>query len=122
MSGGGETGAPATPDLSAILGKLTENPELLSSIASGLRASMPTEPAADKPTVEASALPSLDPEMLTRLLPVVSALGGGGGKRPDSPRCTLLSALKPFLSPERCRAVDYMIKMDGLGGLLQNFK
>ena len=122
MSGGGETG---TPDLSAILSKLTENPAILSGLVSGLRDSMPAE--GTQPDPAQATPPSLDPEMLTKLLPVVSALGGkvaGGAPSAQkaSPRCALLTALKPFLSDDRCRAVDYMIKMDGLGGLLQNFK
>ncbi|MBE6600253.1 MAG: general secretion pathway protein GspK [Ruminococcaceae bacterium] len=119
MSGGGETG---TPDLSAILSKLTENPAILSGLVSGL--SMPAQDTqGDTPH---SPQPSIDPEMLKKLLPVVSALGGKptGAPSPQntSPSCALLTALKPFLSDDRCRAVDYMIKMDGLGGLLQNFK
>ena len=106
-------------DLSAIIGKLTENPALLSGIAAALKA--PTEEVPI--TKEASGAPSVDIEAISKLLPVASMLGGSGGNKSISnPRCDLLRALRPFLSPSRCEAIDYMIKMDGLSGMLKGMK
>ena len=49
-----------------------------------------------------------------------SAQGGGGGDR-DRRGCRndLLVALKPFLSPERCRAIDMLLGLSRLGDALQ---
>ncbi len=49
-------------------------------------------------------------------------LGGGGGKGAEkgcSPREALLLALKPYLSPERCEMVDYLIRMGRLGDMIR---
>ena len=121
----GEQGS--VPDLSAIIGKLTENPAILSGLISSLAKTSQTEES-PQPVPKEAPLPSVDPEMLSRLLPVVSSLAqkphpdAPNPQKVSNPRCELLRALRPFLSPERCQAIDYMIKMDGLGGLLQNLK
>ena len=44
----------------------------------------------------------------------------GRGKR--SQRDDLLLALKPFLSPARCEAIDALIRISRLGSALQNLK
>lgn len=110
-------------DLSAIIGKLTENPALLSGIAAALKSASPEEAPAQK---EAPGAPQIDPDALSKLLPVASMLGGNiggaGSKGAQNPRCELLRALRPFLSPSRCEAIDYMIKMDGLSGILKGMK
>ncbi len=114
-------------DLSALIGKLTENPALLSGLISTLAPKTQETPSSsDTPTGNA---PAIDPEMISKLLPVVSMLGSGGTatsppspKASSNPRCELLRALRPFLSPSRCEAVDYMIKMDGLSGMLKGIK
>ena len=111
-------------DLSAIIGKLTENPALLSGIAAALKSASPEEAPAQK---EAPSAPQIDPDAISKLLPVASMLGGNiggnvGGKGVQNPRCELLRALRPFLSPSRCEAIDYMIKMDGLSGILKGMK
>ena len=112
-------------DLSAVIGKLTENPALLSGLISSL--SKPPEPVEKPPEVPST--PQIDPDAMSKLLPVMSMLGGlgspqssGGPPKQSNPRCELLSALRPFLSPSRCEAIDYMIKMDGLSGILRGMK
>ena len=37
-------------------------------------------------------------------------------------RSALLCALKPYLSPRRCQAIDYIIKLEKIGSLLQTIK
>lgn len=37
-------------------------------------------------------------------------------------RSALLCALKPYLSPERAAAVDYLLRLAKIGELLSNFK
>ncbi len=69
------------------------------------------------------------PDMLATLAPLMggggpgalSALGEGkeGGGGGHSRRVALLRALRPYLSPRRREAVDYMLKMDRMGGLFR---
>jgi hypothetical protein len=53
-------------------------------------------------------------------VPAVAAASHGGGER-DRRGCRndLLVALKPFLSPERCRAIDMLLGLSRLGDALQ---
>lgn len=54
------------------------------------------------------------PAMLSMLSP---ALGGKGeGKKDD--RTVLLSALKPYMSPKRCEAIDKLIMLGRIGDVL----
>lgn len=103
-------------DLSAVLGKLAENPDMLKGILSSLTAEGATE---EKAGEDSPAPPAIDPEAVAKLAPVMSMLGGKNLQQ-NSPRCELLRALRPYLSPARREAVDYMIRLDGLGGILGN--
>lgn len=49
------------------------------------------------------------------------AISSHGGKEYDRRNCRndLLLALKPFLSPERCRAIDMLLGLSRLGDVLQ---
>ena len=112
-------------DLSSVISKLKENPELISKVASAFAAS----PSEKDSGADTSGTPAtINPEIISKLLPTVASLGsltgetGGERKQTQNPRCELLRALRPFLSPKRCEAIDYMIKMDGLSGLFSNFK
>jgi hypothetical protein len=103
-------------DLSAVLGKLTENPDMLKGILSSITGDGATK---EKPSEDSPAPPTVDPEVVARLAPVMSALSGKSSPK-NSPRCNLLQALRPYLSPSRREAVDYMIRLDGLSGILGN--
>ena len=122
------SGEPVGFDIASAIARLKENPELISGIASAFSSPAPRADGDSIETDNAPAAPTIDPEMLSKLLPAVSALSGGiGGKggeksAPQNPRCELLRALRPFLSPKRCEAIDYMIKMDGLSAILGNMK
>lgn len=74
-----------------------------------------------------------DPAIMEKLPSVMATiapiLNGGGDKkqdekkdhgRPCDRRIALLCALKPYLSPRRCEAIDYIIKLDRIGSLLSN--
>ena len=103
-------------DLSALLGKLAENPDMLKGILSSIAGEGATEAKASE---DSPAPPAVDPEMMAKLAPVMSMLGGNALQK-SSPRCDLLRALRPYLSPARREAVDYIIRLDGLGGVLGN--
>lgn len=66
----------------------------------------------------------LSPELLTKLPAVLGALsparGGKEGGKPDQ-RAELLRALKPYMSPKRCDAIDKLITFGRIGDVLGNF-
>lgn len=129
-----------TPQISAMIDKILANPELISMVASALSspssAAASTEavqesaPSADSAQAsadaEASAAPSAAdklPELMTALMPALASMKGGapkgshgGGDR----RSCLLVALKPYLSRERCEAIDYMVKLGKISDVFRN--
>lgn len=52
-------------------------------------------------------------------VPAVATPAHGGGRDRRGCRNDLLLALKPFLSPERCRAIDMLLGLSRLGDALQ---
>ncbi len=143
-----ESGAPTpSADAGALLGKLLSNPDLMKNLSSVLGTSGTADPAASvsaSPSAEnvgegISRVLS-NPEMMAKLpdvmkmlapmmqqgsssgasVPAVVAASHGGGER-DRRGCRndLLVALKPFLSPERCRAIDMLLGLSRLGDALQ---
>ncbi len=120
------------PDLSGIMSMLSNNPalmEMASSILSGFPKSSPmssTElPSEELDTKEAAAEPSFgpppafDPELFAKLAPMLSGNNAPKSSPADERRCALLRAIRPYLSPERRDAIDYMLKFSKLGDLLQ---
>ena len=83
-----------SPDISRIISVIMENPDLIEQISSLVKEAPPDEPKEVEETpvaeVEASALPSSGQDLRSR-------------------REHLLSALKPYLSDERQRAIDSMM-------------
>lgn len=124
---------------------LFSNKELmsrLSEIAKDLKTSMKDSPDAlpsedASPSAEATTVPfpasSSDalstalsnPELLAKLPEVVAALSSVSGtgtskKGPSDKRTALLLALRPYLSPSRCEAIDYITRIGKLGDLIKN--
>ncbi len=74
------------------------------------------------------------PQVMAMLAPLMNgsktaqgserAEGSGTGNVRDKKcqRDDLLLALKPFLSPARCEAIDMLLRISRLGNALQNFK
>ena len=52
-------------------------------------------------------------------VPASATSSQGGGQDRKGCRNDLLIALKPFLSPERCRAIDMLLGLSRLGDVLQ---
>ncbi|MBQ9801447.1 MAG: hypothetical protein IJW51_00020 [Clostridia bacterium] len=57
------------------------------------------------------------------MAPLLKGLGGAlGGKRSDA--CTareaFLLSLKPYLSPARCEAVDYLVRIGRIGDVIHS--
>ncbi len=66
------------------------------------------------------------PQMMAMLAPMLSSLPANTShpapKSTDDCRNDLLLALKPFLSPERCQAIDTMLRIAKLGTILGQIK
>lgn len=121
-------------DLSSVLSKALSDPSFaatLAGLASGLRKGGQANPPESEPKPEPKPQP--DPsEAVAALLPMLGKLGatppppdngcpkggGNGGGRKGDPRCSLLLALKPYLSKSRCEAIDRMVQVSKIGGLI----
>ena len=113
--------------ISSMIDKIMANPELISMVASALgggskssESGESAEPAREEP-VRAETLPSMErlPELVAALSPMLSAQGSSPSPRgklstPSDKRACLLTALKPYMSRERCEAIDYMIRLGAL--------
>lgn len=144
-----ESSAPTpSTDVSALLGKLLSNPDLLGNLSAVLGSPGAADSASSVPTLvntenigEGISRVLSNPEMMAKLPDVmkmiapmmqgaqssqetpVSALSSpeakGGSRDRRSCRNDLLLALKPFLSPERCHAIDMLLGLSRLGDVLQ---
>lgn len=132
-------------DLSMLSGLLSD-PEVMSKVT-GVLSSLSTSggkeetPAAPTST-PTSAPPASDDisskllsvmenkEIMSKLPDVMAAMGpllsgggggkGGGGKKSEcDKRTALLLALKPYMSPRRREAIDYIIRLNKLGDVIK---
>lgn len=100
------------PDLSRIIEMIMANPELVAQIANlGKSDSQPA--SSPEPTSEISSAPAEVPEPVSVYTPTSS---------PDRRRTQLLSALKPYLSESRARAVDSMLTFGEIFDLMRSKK
>ena len=103
------------PDISGIMDIISKNPELVEKAASILDG---MKNDADSP------FSGFDPSALGAMLPAFNPTqsgkkeDGGQGHRKGSRSCELLRALKPYLSKERCDAIDHMLNFSKIGDLL----
>ncbi|MBR6681046.1 MAG: hypothetical protein IKL59_07280 [Clostridia bacterium] len=101
--------------LSDAFQKILANPEIISTVASVIGMPAPKvspegEPAAAEPSADA----------LSAFAPILNSLS----KKDPSPRissnqASLLRALKPYVNPNRCEAIDYIIKISEISQLLK---
>ena len=91
------------PDLSGILSRVAENPQAMSMLGSllGGMGAKPSPPA-EEPPKESSA--EEEPKGKTVFMPSPPHIGGK-----QEERRRLLLAIKPFLSPERRRALETLL-------------
>ena len=121
-------------DLSGMLGKLLANPQIIESVASALSGERESvaPPLQAKATVvpekEKSAPPDIAdmaqrlPEIMSMLAPVLQQNGGAGSDKAHAvsdKRACLLNAMKPYMSPQRCEAIDYIIKFSQISEILK---
>ena len=139
-----QTSSEAVPNaISEAISKIMANPEILSSVASALGASSPIATKNPEPTEDSdrseetesivAKAPSSSPTeappadigaVVSTLAPLLSGLSGGAKKFPeikhDDKRACLLRALKPYLSPGRREAIDYMISLSQISDLIKH--
>ncbi len=104
-------------DISDTLQRLLDDPEVLSA-AEQSDAGEEALPAAGLP------LGALPPDLMSKLPALVGALGpmlGTGGGHKDE-RTTLLLALKPYMSPQRCDAIDKLIMVCRLSEVFKQIR
>ena len=121
------------PDFSTMLDKVLANPQILTAVASALSQSnseAPMEKKSDAVEVEDSAVksasaPEIDamaqklPQMMKAMAPLLSS---SGGTLKNDKRACLLNAIKPYLNPARCEAIDYIIRFSQLSEVLKAMK
>lgn len=104
------------PSLSEGLGSVLSNPDLMAKLPAVIAMLRPMlESNAEAPPKEAS-------EDLTQERAITTGTGVTPPPvKPSQERCRkdLLLALKPFLSKERCEAVDMILRLSTLGALLK---
>ena len=124
------TGSP--PDISSILGELLSNKELMEKISAITDSQKPSVQEANLTSAEAPSIDSLlsNPDIMSKLpdvINVIKPLMSGGKAEPSrSPaldkRLGLLMAMKPYLSPKRCEAIDYIARMSKLSETVKGLK
>jgi hypothetical protein len=92
-----------TPDLSRLVQTIMENPELVESITKLM--ANDEKPSEQTPTEAEVKLP----EPTVQKPPEAPAMAEPQGKRER--RTRLLSALKPYMSGERAKAIDSMLSI-----------
>lgn len=122
-----------SPDISAILGELLSNKELMSKIGeiagktehqSNEPQSTPQIPNIDSLLSNPDVMSKL-PEVIGVIKPLLSVRGDDGkdaGAKNIDKRLALLFALKPYLSSKRCEAIDYIAKMSKLSQTVKGLK
>ena len=112
--------------LSGAISKILEHPELIGMIGSVLASppSVKEEPSEAPTQANASEVAAGGGDILKGLAPMLSKLQNasksishGDG---DHARECLLVALKPYLSKERCEAIDQMLRISRISEILKN--
>ena len=116
--GATEQTAPAPPAVPSTSGegavadgisRVLSNPEMMAKLPEVMKMLAPMMQPSQSSTGESVSVSDTS---------VTSAHAGGGHDRRGC-RNDLLVALKPFLSPERCRAIDMLLGLSRLGDALQ---
>ena len=122
--------------ISDAMGKLLEHPELLANVASVLGVSMPKTLQKSENSTEQNDTPDnadtenaqgevetevlgIAPDVMSTVMPLLSKLSGKGGSCRHE---QLLCALKPYLSPSRCEAIDYILKISRMSDLVKGIR
>ena len=107
-----------TPDaLSGAIAQLTQNPSLLSSIASMIGVP-PPQSTASQDSADKSGAQQKD--IISTIAPLLSE---GIKRSPDEKRRdAFLSALKPYVSGRRAEMIEYILKYGKFGDIIKKLK
>ena len=124
------TGSPSG-DLSSILSQLMSNKDLMSKISEIASSQQKSEDTDSLPT-QAAGIDSLlsNPDIIAKLPEVISVIKPlMSNQQPQKSKNTsfdkrigLLMAMKPYLSPKRCEAIDYIARMSKLSETVKGLK
>ena len=111
--------------LSAAIDKLMANPQIINMVASALGTpSAPSPSENDEKKTPSSndvsttaAMPQLD-----KLLPLIGKLSNSSSEKSTFKHEALLCAIKPYLSPSRCQAIDQIIRISKMSALIGQLK
>ena len=123
--------------ISGAISKILEHPELIGMIGAALQAPKPSSEEKIEPTQTPEALtpeaaltsaqtaaPSAagGADMLAALAPMLTKLQSSSSSAPhgDDRRECLLCALKPYLSKQRCEAIDQMLKISRISEVFKH--
>ena len=114
--------------ISGAINKILEHPELIGMIGSMLTAQKPSAeipadaPAEDVAASETTPTAAGGTDMLGALAPMLAKLQSSSMALPhkDDKRECLLCALKPYLSKERCEAIDQMLRISRISDVFKN--
>ena len=120
--------------ISSAISRLMEHPEIIGAVASALSGTSQTAAKDDSETASEQATPpenSREPDLAASLMPIISRLGtlglgsgkdGGGLGGKGGKHAALLCALKPYLSKNRCDAIDYMLKISQMSDIISKLR
>ena len=107
--------------ISAALDKLLANPQLMGMVASALKDSTPSPPSAEPPRqdIQQQDTPVFSPDAI---LPLVGKLSRTPNNVGNAKHEALLCAIKPYLNPKRCQAIDGIIRISKMSAVVKQLK
>ena len=134
-----EQGSGLPPNFSQLLNKVLANPEIIGAVASALSSSQKgenSEPKREEANDEKAEKSASDvegsgtadvSEVMKKLPDIAKLMSAGsatksGGSTSNDRRVVLLSAIKPYVSPQRREAIDYILGFGHIADVLKNFK
>ena len=133
MNGNVNVPSDALPEgISAALDKLLSNPQLMNMVASALgsASSQNKDPASDNDgnsendsvSASVSAPPTPTLPSIDTLMPIIGKLSSTADTRSDFKHEALLCAIKPYLNPRRCQAIDGIIRISKMSAIVRQLK
>lgn len=106
--------------ISAALDKLLANPQLMGMVASALKDSTQAPPQSDNSSDgDMQDVPVFSPDAILPLVGKLSKASDGIGNAKHE---ALLCAIKPYLNPKRCQAIDGIIRISKMSAIIKQLK
>lgn len=121
--------------LADVLSSIMKDPQTMETLSGILGPVAEEKQANNSPAASGIGDVLSDPALMAKLPEVIAALRPMMGSPPkkeapqkdgepkaNNKRLALLYALKPYLSPRRCEAIDYFARMSKMGDIIKNIK